>query len=148
MKIPEAKAAVDKEWKKLETVPAWNLEKSQEQKGGYSGSTKRQKESPLCFIDGHMSPQECGVGTQITAQYKGRVVLRVDIVNTALEPTQFLLNRARLHPSICLFPRKIGGCSQIAQNSGIGMSRCLDTSSTTQMAQIVGGTIEDPVDTS
>ena len=24
MKIPEAKAAVDKEWKKLETIPAWD----------------------------------------------------------------------------------------------------------------------------
>ena len=47
MTIPDAKAAVDKEWKKLETIPAWNLKKCQEQKGGYSGSTKRQKESPL-----------------------------------------------------------------------------------------------------
>ena len=30
MNIPDAKAAVDKEWKKLETFPAWQLEKSQE----------------------------------------------------------------------------------------------------------------------
>ena len=27
MKIPEAKAAVDKEWEKLEKIPAWNLTK-------------------------------------------------------------------------------------------------------------------------
>ena len=27
MKILDAKAAVDKEWKKLETIPAWQLEK-------------------------------------------------------------------------------------------------------------------------
>ena len=27
MKIPDAKAAVVKAWKKLETIPAWNLEK-------------------------------------------------------------------------------------------------------------------------
>ena len=27
MKIPDAKAAVDKEWKKLETIPAWDLGK-------------------------------------------------------------------------------------------------------------------------
>ena len=27
MKIPGAKAAVDKEWKTLETIPAWQLEK-------------------------------------------------------------------------------------------------------------------------
>ena len=26
MKIPEAKAAVDKEWEKLETLPAWQLD--------------------------------------------------------------------------------------------------------------------------
>ena len=30
MKIPDARAAVDKEWKKLETIPAWQLEKSQD----------------------------------------------------------------------------------------------------------------------
>ena len=27
MKIPDAKAAVDKEWTKLETIPAWQLDK-------------------------------------------------------------------------------------------------------------------------
>ena len=27
MKIPDAKGAVDKEWKKLETIPVWDLEK-------------------------------------------------------------------------------------------------------------------------
>jgi len=58
MKIPDAKAGVDKEWKKLETIPAWQLDNMKKQKGGYSGSTKRQKESPLCFIDGHLSSQK------------------------------------------------------------------------------------------
>ena len=28
MKIPDAEAAMDKNWKKLETIPAWQLEKS------------------------------------------------------------------------------------------------------------------------
>ena len=28
MKIPDATAAVDKEWKKLETIPVWNLEQT------------------------------------------------------------------------------------------------------------------------
>ena len=27
MKIPDAKAAVDKEWKKLETIPTWDVRK-------------------------------------------------------------------------------------------------------------------------
>ena len=35
MKIPDAKAAVDKEWKKLETNPAWQLDKVMSNKGGY-----------------------------------------------------------------------------------------------------------------
>ena len=42
------------------------IEQLEEQKGGYSGSTKRLKESPLCYIDGHVSRQKCGVGTKIT----------------------------------------------------------------------------------
>ena len=29
MKIPAAKVAVDKEWEKLEKIPAWDLKKSQ-----------------------------------------------------------------------------------------------------------------------
>ena len=32
MKIPDAKAAVDKEWKKLETIPAWNQTTEKTQK--------------------------------------------------------------------------------------------------------------------
>ena len=32
MKILDAKAAVDKEWKKVETVPAWQLEKVKSKK--------------------------------------------------------------------------------------------------------------------
>ena len=32
MKIPDAKAAVDKEWKKLETIPAWDVRKVKSKK--------------------------------------------------------------------------------------------------------------------
>ena len=32
MKIPDAKAAVDKEWKKLWTIPVWQLEKVKSKK--------------------------------------------------------------------------------------------------------------------
>ena len=34
MKIPDAKAAADKEWKKLETIPAWQLDKVKSKKKG------------------------------------------------------------------------------------------------------------------
>ena len=32
MEIPDAKAAVDKEWEKLETIPAWQLDKVKSKK--------------------------------------------------------------------------------------------------------------------
>ena len=58
LKISDAQTAVDKEWKKLEKIPARDLGKKQEQKGGHSGSTKRQQESSLCHTERHMSPQK------------------------------------------------------------------------------------------
>ena len=72
--------------------------KSQEQKGGYSGSTKRQQESPLCHIGGHMSPQECGVGTEITEVKRQSRAPGGHCKKTTLEPTQFFPHRARLRP--------------------------------------------------
>ena len=55
------------------------LGKSQEQKGGHSGSTKRQKESPLCHKMGlcHLKNAELEPKSQ---KHTGRVVLRGDIV--------------------------------------------------------------------
>ena len=35
MKIQDAKAAVYKEWKKFETIPAWQVEKMKSKKGCY-----------------------------------------------------------------------------------------------------------------
>ena len=64
MKIPDAKAAVDKEWQKLETIPAWQWEKLKSRGDAIMEAQKREKESPLCHIDGHLSSQECGVGTK------------------------------------------------------------------------------------
>ena len=64
IKIPDAKAAVDKAWKKLEKIPAWKFGTSLKQERGHPGGTKRQKKSPLCFINRHLSSKERGVGTQ------------------------------------------------------------------------------------
>ena len=41
MNIPDAKAAVNREWEKLEHIPAWQMEK--------------RKRKSLSYIDGHMS---------------------------------------------------------------------------------------------
>ena len=78
MKIPYAKDAVEN-GKKLETIPAWDLG-SQERKGGYSGSTKRQKKvhfaskMDICHLkkNAELEPK--------LQRYKGRVVLQGDIV--------------------------------------------------------------------
>ena len=63
IKIPDAKAAVDKEWKKLETIPAWKREKVRSKKEVIL-EAQRGKRSPLCFTDGHLSLEKCGVGTE------------------------------------------------------------------------------------
>ena len=66
MKRQDAKAAVDKAWKKLGDNSSLAVGKGPKQEGCYSRSTKRQKESPLCYTDGQMSHQKCGVGTTIS----------------------------------------------------------------------------------
>ena len=58
MKNPEAKAAVDKERKKLETIPAWQLDYVKSKKEVILEAQKRHKGSPLCYIDGHLSAQK------------------------------------------------------------------------------------------
>ena len=51
----------------------------EEQKGRHSGSTKREKESPLCCIDGHLSSKNAELEPKYQ-KYRGRVVLLTDIV--------------------------------------------------------------------
>ena len=66
MKIPDAKAAVDKEWKKLDTIPAWQLEKVKSKQEVILEAKRDRKQSPLCYIDGPLSYQHCGVKTTIS----------------------------------------------------------------------------------
>ena len=133
------------------------LDKGKINKKGYSRSTTKQKESPLCCIDGHMSPQKRGVRTQITeVQRQSRAPwwhcerrlwsLRsffwtglVCVSNDCRKSNGCYCKTTRLWRtsswcSVCLHPCKIGGRSQIARNSKVRMSRRMDTSSTTQMA--------------
>ena len=60
MKIPDVKAAVDKEWEKLGKIAAWQMIKVKKQKGGHPGSAEGAKNSSFCCADGHLSSQECG----------------------------------------------------------------------------------------
>ena len=79
MKIPAAKAAVDKEWEKLEKISAWNLKKVKSKKqvieeARTSGATVHFASlMDIC----HLKNAELEAKHQ---KYKGRVVLRGDIV--------------------------------------------------------------------
>ena len=79
MKIPAAKAAVDKEWEKLEKISAWNLTKVRSKKevideARASGATVHFASlMDIC----HLKSAELEAKHQ---KYKGRVVLRVDTV--------------------------------------------------------------------
>ena len=70
MKIPHAKAAVDKEWEKLKKIPEWQLTKVRNKnevidEARASGATVRQK-STFCIVNGSLSSQEFGVGATIS----------------------------------------------------------------------------------
>ena len=43
MKIPDAKEAVNKEWKKLETIPAWQLDKVKSKKEFWKHKENKKK---------------------------------------------------------------------------------------------------------
>ena len=79
MKIPAAKAAVDKEWEKLEKISAWNLTRVKSKKevideARTSGATVHFASlMDIC----HLKNAELEAKHQ---KYKGRVVLRGDIV--------------------------------------------------------------------
>ena len=70
MKIPEAKAAVDKEWKKLETSPAWQLDKVRSKKEVILEAQRDKKQVHFATFDGHLSSQKCGVTTKISEEKK------------------------------------------------------------------------------
>ena len=79
MKIPAAKTAVDKEWEKLEKISAWNLTKVRSKKEVIDDArTKSTKVHFASLMDiCYLKNAELEAKHQ---KYKGRVVLRGDIV--------------------------------------------------------------------
>ena len=79
MKIPAAKAAVDREWEKLEKIPEWDLTKFRSKKEVIDEArTKGIKVHFASLMDiCHLKNAELEAKHQ---KYKGRVVLRGDIV--------------------------------------------------------------------
>ena len=155
MKIPAAKAAMDKEWEKLEKISAWNLSKIRSKREVFDEArTKGAKIHFASLMDiCHLKSAELELKHQ---KYEGRVVLRGDIVKDDSGAhavfTDFAndssksdgrhceitrLCRTSRRRSISIHPSQNGGCSQIAQNFEVRVSRYMDTSSTTQVAQIM-----------
>ena len=79
VKIPAAKAAVDKEWEKLEKISAWNLTKVRSKKEVIDEArTKGAKVHFASLMDiCHLKNDELEATHQ---KYKGRVVLQGDVV--------------------------------------------------------------------
>ena len=55
MKIPAAKAAVDKELGKLDKISAWNLTKFRSKKEVIDEARMKGEKVHFCITDGHMS---------------------------------------------------------------------------------------------
>ena len=79
MKIPDVKAALDKTWKQLEAIPAWDLVKVKSKKDVFLEAHRDKKKVhfasliDLCHLkNADMEPK--------LQRYKGRVVLEGDIV--------------------------------------------------------------------
>ena len=62
MKIPAATAAVDKEWEKLEKIPAWDTTKVRNKSDVIDEARKEGHKSSLCLTDGHVSFEEYRIG--------------------------------------------------------------------------------------
>ena len=58
MKIPAAKAAVEKDWEKLEKISAWNLTKVRSKKEVIDEARTSGATGSFCIIDGHVSSEK------------------------------------------------------------------------------------------
>ena len=143
----------------MRKIPAWQLTKVRNEKEVIEGSFR---------VIGSLSSQEFGVGALKIESRKGRVVLRGDIVRddsgsyavfTEQGSSASQMIAAKVMDIISrlpgcagqatdavfgFFPGQNGRCSKIIENSQIGMSRHLDTSTETRMAQVMSS-MADPV---
>ena len=157
LKISAAKAAVDKEWEKLEKISAWNLTKVKSKKevideARTAGATVHFASLiDIC----HLKSAELGAKHR---KYKGRVVLRGDIVKndsgsyavfTEQGSSASPMTAAKVMDIISRLPGcagqaadaisaytqvKMEDAPKLSKKSKIGVSRHLESSTTTQMA--------------
>ena len=160
MKIPAAKAAVDKEWEKLEKISAGYLTRVISKKEATDEArTKGAKVHFASLMDiCHLKNAELETKHQ---KYKGRIVLRGGIVKddsgsyavfTEQGSSASQMTAAKVMDIISRLPGcagqaadavsaythvKMEDASKIIENSRVGVSRHLDSSTTSQMASIM-----------
>ena len=157
MKIPAAKAAVDKEWEKLEKIPAWNLTKARSKSEVIDEARTSGAKVHCASLMDICHLKKSWIGGKATkiqrssctpwwyCERRFRVLCsihRTRIISISNDSRKnhgyhFQISRLRWTSSgrsICLYPGLNGRCSKIIENSKIGMPRHLDSSTTTQMA--------------
>ena len=94
MRILDAKAAVDKEWKKLEKIPAWQMDKVRSKKEVILEAQKEKRKVHFPSLiniyllkNAELEPKH--------QKYKGRVVLRGDTVKMTLVHTRYSQDKDR-----------------------------------------------------
>ena len=93
MQIPDAKAAVVKEWEKLEKIPAWQLTKVRNKKRGDHWSKEWGQNSTVFVVPGHLSPREFGVGTKNFRNTKVESFSEVTLWRMIQDLKQYLRNK-------------------------------------------------------
>ena len=159
MLIPDAKAAVEKELEELEKTPAWQLTKVRNTNEVIAEARNEGREvhfaslMDLCHLkNSELEPQ--------FSKIQSRVVLRGDIVKddsgsyavfteqgssasqmTAESHGYYIkttrMRRTSSRRSIRLHPGQNRRCTDVTENSKVRMSRYWDTSTKTQMAEIM-----------
>ena len=157
MKIPDAKAAVDKEWEKLEKISAWNLTKVRSKKEVIEEARNKGAKVHFCLTDGHLSFVKCWIGGKapkiqglsctprwycerrfwfVCSTCCTRIISFTDDGSKSLGYHIQIarVRRTSRRRSICSHPGKNGRCTIFIEDPKIRMSRYLDTSTETQMA--------------
>ena len=70
MKIPAAKASVDKEWEKLEKIPAWDITKVRNKSEVIDDARTKGRKVHFASLDGHLSFEECRIGDKAPKNFK------------------------------------------------------------------------------
>ena len=146
LKIPDANAAVKKEWEKRETIPAWQLTKVRNKNEVITEARSRGRTVHFASLMDFCHLKNSELEPQLQ-KYKGRVVLRGDIVKYGISNDSrkshghyieaSRMRRTSSRRSVSLHPGQNGRCTITVKNSEVRVSRYLDTSTETQMAQIM-----------